>query len=57
MAYKVKSKEILTEQIAYEDIFKNHMKEKVITTIFANLLTIRREQILEKNSNTNNPGM
>ena len=56
MAYKVKSKEILTEQIAYEDIFKNHMKEKVITTIFANLLTIR-EQILEKNSNTNNPGM
>ena len=41
-------------KIEYEDIFKNHTKQKVITTIFANLLTIR-EHMLEKNPNTTNP--
>ena len=51
---ELKSKGLLTEQIEYEDIFKNHMKQKVITTIFANLLTIR-EHMLDKNTNTTNP--
>ena len=51
---ELKSKDILTEQIEYEDIFKDHMKQKVVTTIFANLLTIR-EHMLDKNPNTTNP--
>ena len=51
---EIKSKGVLTEQIEYEDIFKNHIKQKVITTIFANLLTIR-EHIIDKNTNTTNP--
>ena len=51
--YKLKIKEILTEQVKYEYIYKDLKKLKVITTMFFKLQNIR-QQILENEQNPNN---
>ena len=40
--------------IKYEDIYSEHKKQKVVTSIIAKLLNIRK-QILENRENTTNP--
>ena len=50
----LKSNDIMTDQVNYNDIYSDHKKQKVITTIFAKLLEIRK-QIVENPENTTNP--
>ena len=50
----LKSNDIISEQVKYEDIYSEHKRQKVVTSIFAKLLNIRK-QILENRENTTNP--
>ena len=54
MNKKVKSKDNKAEKVNYEDIYSEHKKQKIVTSIFAKLLNIRK-QILENRENTTNP--
>ena len=51
---ELKSNDIMTDQVNYNDIYSDHKKQKVITTIFAKLLEFRK-QIVENPENTTNP--
>ena len=50
----LRSNELTVDQVEYQDIYGDHRKQKVITTIFSKLLSIRK-QILENPENTTNP--
>ena len=50
----LKSNDIITDDVNYNDLFSEHRKQKVITTLFAKLLKIRK-QIIENPENTTNP--
>ena len=51
----LRSNELIVDQVNYQDIYgDDHRKQKVITTIFSKLLSIRK-QILENPENTTNP--
>ena len=50
----LKSNDIISEQVKYEDIYSEHKKQKLVTSIFAKLLNIRK-QMLENRENTTYP--
>ena len=50
----LKSNDIITDDVNYNDLYSEHRKQKVITTLFAKLLKIRK-QIIENPENTTNP--
>ena len=46
-----KTSDIMQENIEYDDIFKNHRKQKHITALFKTLIEIRKKLLEEKQSN------
>ena len=51
---EMKSTNLAIEKACYEDIFSDHNKQKVVTSIFHKLLEIRKRMLENKEENFNN---
>ena len=54
---KLSSEELAPELVKYEDIYGDHLKQKVIVNIFTKLLDIRKTMAEDSQQNTSDPSI